>query len=68
MSLAAAAKTQAGTAPPILTATALSARYGHIHALHGVAGRRAARGARRHPRALRKGETGNAEQSGGGDR
>ena len=36
MSLAAAAKTQAGAAPPILTATALSARYGHIHALHGV--------------------------------
>ncbi|MGE7473417.1 ABC transporter ATP-binding protein [Bosea sp. NPDC003192] len=36
MSLAAAAKTQAGTAPPILAATALSSRYGHIHALHGV--------------------------------
>jgi len=36
MSLAVAAKTDASTAPAILAATGLSARYGHIHALHGV--------------------------------
>ncbi|PTM43325.1 ABC transporter ATP-binding protein [Bosea sp. 124] len=41
MSLAVAAKTQVNSAqpsfaPPILAATGLSARYGHVHALHGV--------------------------------
>ncbi|KFC75879.1 ABC transporter related protein [Bosea sp. LC85] len=36
MSLAVAAKTEASAAPPILAATGLSARYGHVEALHGV--------------------------------
>ncbi len=36
MNLPVAAQTNARAVAPILTATGLSARYGHIHALHSV--------------------------------